>query len=161
MRATLGGVGFSLLFSPQRLVAATLRSHGTSTFLVSSFASEPDFPQRCLSVVLRLHGQGSAHVPFTSRVHDCQVVYLPTGCPRHCATLFHRVASVVFVSTDKRTSTSCHRHSGLSNESLPFSLFAGFYQFPKFWVRPHRPRLRARVNRCSSKLMISLYRIRV
>ena len=85
-----------------------------------------DFPRRCLSVVLRLHGQGSAYVPFTSRGHDCQVLSLPTGCPRHCATLFHRVASVVFVSTDKRTSTSCCRHSDLSSESLTFSLFAGF-----------------------------------
>ena len=28
-------------------------------FLVSSFGSEPDIPRRCLSVVLRLHGQGS------------------------------------------------------------------------------------------------------
>ena len=51
---------------------------------------------------------------------------MPTGCPRHCATLFHEVASVVFVSTDKRTSTSCYRHSDLSSESLTFSLFAGF-----------------------------------
>ena len=74
----------------------------------------------------RLHGQGSAYVPFTSRGHDCQVLYLPTGCPRHCATLFHWVASVVFVSTDKKTSTSCCRHSGLSSESLSFSLFARF-----------------------------------
>ena len=132
MRANL--VGFSLLFSPQRLAAGTLRSHGTSVFLVSNFGSEPDFPRRCLSVVLRLHGQGSAYVPFTSRGRDCQVVYLPTGCPRHCATLFHQVASVVFVSTDKRTSTSCYRHSGLSSESLTFSLFAGFLPVPHIGV---------------------------
>ena len=98
------------------------------------FGTVPDFPRRCLSVVLRLHGQGSAYVPFTSRGHDCQVLYLPTGCPRHCATLSHRVASVVLVSTDKRTSTNCCRHSGLSSESLTFSLFAGFLLFSQIGV---------------------------
>ena len=114
-------------------------------FLVSNFGAVPDFPRRCLSVVLRLHGQGSAYVPFTSRGHDYQVENPPTGCPRHCATLFHQVASVVFVSTDKRTGTNCYIHSGLSCESLPFSLFAGFCQFPSFLIRPSRPRLAARV----------------
>ena len=103
-------------------------------FLVSSSGTVPDFPRRCLSVVLRLHGQGSAYVPFTSRGHDCQVCISACGLSTSLRYPISSSSQCCLCLNRQRTSTSCFRHSGLSSESPPFSLFAGFLPVSKIGV---------------------------
>ena len=101
---------------------------------------------------------GSCRRALTSRGHDRsgrltiddELYSLPTGCARHCAALFHRVASVVLVSTDWRTGPSTYRPVCVSSGSPPFSQIAGFQQFAKFWVQHFRPRLLARMQPLTS-----------
>ena len=62
---------------------------------------------------------------------DDESYSLPTGCAGQCATLFHRVSSLVLVSTDQRTSLSSFGRLCPSSGFLPFPLFIGFGNFPK------------------------------